>query len=258
MLPDLSKPDRSQDTIPDAGWILDPEKSKEIFGEKAPVAKDASMSTRELFPDAELDDLLGADPFSELDEPSGISDQGSAGGELLLLGNQPPSAEENDSAEPDEIELDAESDLVELTPSPTDTEEDEKSLAYRIKEMTVIEKRKLAMKGGRGARNILIRDQNKSIHMFVLKNPRLTLDEVRAIARMTTLSMDVYKFIAEKKEWNRFPALLFDLTKNPVVPIRLALKLVPALQQNHLRYLARGGARMPVVQAARSRLFGKK
>ena len=44
--------------------------------------------------------------------------------------------------------------------------------------MTVGERLKLALKGNRDARMILIRDPNRLIQRFVLQNPRITDDEI--------------------------------------------------------------------------------
>ena len=132
----------------------------------------------------------------------------------------------------------------------------EQSLMYRLGEMSVADKRKLARRGGRPARNLLVRDQNKSVHLFVLQNPQITLDEVRAIARMNTVNPEIFKRIADDPQYNKYPDMLFDLVKNPTVPMKLAERLVPKLTVNHLRYLARAGkARSPIAAAARKQLF---
>ncbi|MCA9524323.1 MAG: hypothetical protein KC609_25320 [Myxococcales bacterium] len=130
----------------------------------------------------------------------------------------------------------------------------ETPLAFRIKDMSLVEKRRLARSGGRAARNLLIRESDRSVHIAVIQNPHITPDEVRAIARMLSVNPEVFSFIAGNAEWMRDRALAFDLAKNPKVPIELALRALSRLTADNLRFLAQGNARLPIVKAARQML----
>ena len=61
------------------------------------------------------------------------------------------------------------------------------SLIRRILLMTVKDRIKLAMKGDREARSILVRDGNKIVSTAVVHNPRITDKEVESIAAMRTV-----------------------------------------------------------------------
>lgn len=130
------------------------------------------------------------------------------------------------------------------------------SLYDRLKAMSVNEKMQLSLSGSREERAALFRDVNKMLHVFVLKNPRIGLDEVQAAAKMANLSPEALKMIAEHREWSVNSTVCTALVRNPKTPMPLALKLIDRVPMNDLRALAKGGAREQVVQAARKKLNG--
>lgn len=127
-------------------------------------------------------------------------------------------------------------------------------LADRLKAMTVAEKIALALSCDREARFALLRDHNKSLHVFVLRNPRLGLDEVQAAAKMPSLSPDALKLIAEHREWGNNPTICTSLVRNPKLLMPLALRLLDRIPMSEVRAIAKGGARDQLVNAARKRL----
>ena len=78
------------------------------------------------------------------------------------------------------------SELAESARSPPADEPDEAprsgNLFDRLKAMTVAEKMQLALTGSRDERMALLRDNAKTIHVFVLKNPRIGLAYFTAFA----------------------------------------------------------------------------
>jgi hypothetical protein len=127
-------------------------------------------------------------------------------------------------------------------------------LSERLKKMTVTEKMQMAMTGTRDERTALFRDVNKSLHLFVLKNPRIGLDEVQAAAKSPMVSPDALKMIAEHREWGGNPGVCASLVRNPKTPMPMALRLLDKVPMNDLKAIAKGGARDQIVQAARKRL----
>jgi hypothetical protein len=113
------------------------------------------------------------------------------------------------------------------------------------------ERIKLALSCGREMRLKLLRDPNKQLHAFVLKNPRITLEEVHYAARQSALAPDALKMIAEHPEWSQNQAVATAVVRNPKTPLPLALRLLPRLPTTEIRSMARGNARGPLVQAAR-------
>lgn len=129
-------------------------------------------------------------------------------------------------------------------------------LSERLKAMTVTEKMQLAMQGSRDEHTALFRDVNKTLHLYVLKNPRIGLDEVQAAAKQPQLSPDALKLIAEHREWGGNPVVCAALVRNPKTPMPLALRMLDKVPVNDLRAIARGGARDALVHAARKKLEG--
>jgi hypothetical protein len=129
-------------------------------------------------------------------------------------------------------------------------------LTERLKALSVAEKIALAMSCDRETRFALLRDHNKMLHGFVLKNPRIGLDEVAAAAKSPMVSPDALKMIAEHREWGGNPGVCASLVRNPKTPMPLALRLLDKVPMNDLKAIAKGGARDQIVQAARKRLAG--
>ena len=129
-------------------------------------------------------------------------------------------------------------------------------LSERLKAMTVQEKMQMALSGSRDERLALFRDNVKSIHVFVLKNPRIGLDEVQTAAKSPQLAPDALKMIAEHRDWSANPTVCAALVRNPKTPMPLALKALERVPVSELRALAKGGAREQIVQAARRKING--
>src|SRR5213075_2196979 len=75
------------------------------------------------------------------------------------------------------------------------------SLIRRIMFMNTKDRMKLAMKGDREARSILIRDSNKVVCSAVVNNPRITEQEIENIAAMRTVADEVLRLIALNRSW---------------------------------------------------------
>jgi hypothetical protein len=134
---------------------------------------------------------------------------------------------------------------------PTDPQE----LRRQLESMTVNEKRQAALGARREARLLLIRDRNKAVHPFVLKNPAITLDEVEQIAKMPSVNPDALRFIAGHRDWTRSTAVCRSLVKNPKTPMREAMAMLERLPMSDLRAIAKSAnVRMPLLQAARKKV----
>lgn len=132
----------------------------------------------------------------------------------------------------------------------------EGTLQDRLAAMTPGQKMSAALSGDREVRIALLRDVNKTVHPYVLRNPRIGLDEVQWAAKMTTVSPDALKFICEHKEWGVNPTVVAALIRNARTPVSIAMRLLPKVSTSELRAIAKGGARDQVVQAARKMLAG--
>jgi hypothetical protein len=127
----------------------------------------------------------------------------------------------------------------------------------RLDELTHAQKIHMALHGNRDERNAILRDRNRALHPFVLKNPQITLDDVTAMAKNAQLAPDVLKLIAERKEWMQRPQVALALAKNPRTPPDLAIRALEHVPVDALRAIAKGAGALPhVVQAARKKVVG--
>jgi hypothetical protein len=103
----------------------------------------------------------------------------------------------------------------------------------------------------------IMRDQNRMLHQYVLKNPNLGVDEVLAIAKMSTLAPDIFSSIAERREWAQRPDIAIALVRNPKTATSVAIRLLDFVSAQDLRQLAKDShTRPPVQQAARKKVLG--
>ena len=114
-----------------------------------------------------------------------------------------------------------------------------KSLYGQIQRMTVIEKIKLALKGNKETRTLLLRDSNRIVQNFVLQNPRITEEEITALACNRNTEGELLRRVADNREWIKYYPVRLGLTGNPRTPLAIALHLLPPLRERDIRDLAR-------------------
>ena len=122
--------------------------------------------------------------------------------------------------------------------------------------LSLPERIRLAQSAERPMRMKLLREPSKLLHLYVLKNPRITLEEVQWAARQPTLAPDALKLIGEHAEWAHNPVVATALVRNPRYPIPMALRLLSRVPAAELHSIAKGNGRPPVVQAARKLVIG--
>lgn len=162
-------------------------------------------------PDSETDDSwLGLDYLEELYEES----------------------EEQRAAIVDKI-------IGELQMEGDDIGHDRISMLNRIIKMRMKDRMKLALKGDREARNILIRDPNKLVAQSVVNNARITEQEVEKIAAMRTVPEDVLRQIAINRAWARNYVIVHNLARNPRTPIANVMSILTRMQLRDLAALSK-------------------
>jgi hypothetical protein len=133
-----------------------------------------------------------------------------------------------------------------------------KSLYAKIGAMTVGEKLKLALRGNRDARAILIRETNRLIARFVLKNPRISDDEIAMIARNRNIDSEILRDIGVHKLWPRNYQVRHGLVTNPKTPLAIAIHFVSLLNERDLRFLAKSKNVSATVVSQARRLLAQK
>jgi hypothetical protein len=112
------------------------------------------------------------------------------------------------------------------------------SLIRRIMFMNARDRMKLAMKGDREARGILIRDSNKVVATAVINNPRVTDQEVENIAAMRTVADEVLRLIAMNRAWARSYTIIHNLVRNPRTPVPTVVSTLPRIRTKDLQHLS--------------------
>lgn len=112
------------------------------------------------------------------------------------------------------------------------------SLIRKIMFMTVKDRVKLAMKGDREARGILIRDSNKVVATGVIHNPRITDHEIENISAMRAVSDEVLRIIGNNRQWARSYPIIHNLARNPRTPMATAVQILPRIRTKDLKSIA--------------------
>jgi hypothetical protein len=126
------------------------------------------------------------------------------------------------------------------------------SLIKRIMFMTIKDRVKLAIKGDREARGILIRDANKIVATGVMHNPRITDHEVENIATMRTVAEEVLRLIGMNRSWARSYPIIHNLARNPRTPMATAVHILPRIRTKDLKAI---GLNRNVSEAVRRQAY---
>ncbi len=129
--------------------------------------------------------------------------------------------------------------LGELTAEEDSVSGERISMINRILKLGMKGRMKLAMKGDREARNILIRDPNRIVAQAVIQNAKITEQEVEKIASMRTVPEDVLRLIAINRAWARNYMIMHKLALNPRTPIGSAFTILTRLQLRDLSAISK-------------------
>ena len=165
----------------------------------------------------------------------------------------------------DEIVLDedllAETEIIADAGAGTDASGDSRArlerreaLPARIRKMPVAERFKLGLRGNLEARNVLARDPLKLVQSAVLKNPRITVEEVLNLAKSRSVDGDLLRQVGSEKEWVRHYTVRQALVQNPKTPVTTSLLLIRGMRERDIRMLARSKNVPGVIQQAARRL----
>lgn len=127
-------------------------------------------------------------------------------------------------------------------------------VSERIAKMSVLEKMKAAMRGTREERAILVRDPNRLVAAAVLSSPKLTGQEVEAIAKMANVGEEVLRVIGTNRQWTKNYGVVAGLVRNPKTPVAVSLNLLQRINDRDVKLLALDrNVPEPVRMAARKR-----
>jgi len=128
------------------------------------------------------------------------------------------------------------------------------SVSERVAMMSILEKMKAAMRGTREERAILVRDPNRLVAAAVLSSPKLTGQEVEAIAKMANVGEEVLRVIGTNRQWTKNYGVVAGLVRNPKTPVAVSLNLLQRINDRDVKLLALDrNVPEPVRMAARKR-----
>lgn len=127
----------------------------------------------------------------------------------------------------------------------------------RIRSLSRMEKIQLAAKAERTERALLLSDNDPQVLWSLLKNPRLTVDEVIRLAKSPFLTFQNAETIVNNVQWMATVEVRAALIHNPKTPLTFAKRILPTLPEAEVRKIARGAATsMALKTAALNRLQG--
>ena len=127
----------------------------------------------------------------------------------------------------------------------------------RMRGLSQMEKILLAVKADRTERALLLQDTDPRVLLSILRNPRLTIDEVARITKSPHLTFQIAEVILKTTQWMASLDVRLGLINNPKTPVAFALRILPTLPDQEVRAIARGGTSMQLKQAALRKLQGK-
>lgn len=125
----------------------------------------------------------------------------------------------------------------------------------RVRALPYAEKIILATKTDRSERAVLIQENDPQILYYLLKNPRITTEEVLRIARLTSISAMVADLIAKTTQWSSNQEIRSALVNNPRTAPSLSLKLLPTLPEPEIRQIAKSTAVSQALKQAAVRIL---
>jgi hypothetical protein len=127
----------------------------------------------------------------------------------------------------------------------------------KVRGFSQMEKILLAVKADRTERAFLVQDNDPRVLLSILRNPRLTLDEVVRLAKSSFLNYQIADVIMKTSQWMASLDVRMALIHNPKTPQPFSLRILPTLPDSEIRTIARTGTNTALKQAALRRLQSK-
>jgi len=141
--------------------------------------------------------------------------------------------------------------------SSDETIEKRQNIWDRVRALSQMEKILLAVKADRTERALLLQDNDPRVLLSILRNPRLTVDEVARLAKSSFLNFQIADVIIKTTQWMSSLDVRLGLIHNPKTPPAYALRILPTLPESEVRSIARAGSNMQLKTAALRQLQGR-
>ncbi len=138
------------------------------------------------------------------------------------------------------------------------SEDEKKSLFSRVSLLTVVQRIRLAWKGTREERLYLVHDTNRLVSAAVLKSPKTNEADAELIANMKSVSEDVLRGVAARREWLKKYTVILALAKNPRAPVATTIPLVARLTAKDQKVLSTDRNIPEVVRVTARRMVSRR
>ena len=145
------------------------------------------------------------------------------------------------------LELEAEAEAEAAPPK-------RQSLFDKVRAMKRPQKILFALKANREGRILLIKSNDPQVYHFLVKNPRMTTDEIIALTKSALLQPVTLELIARNREWMKGQRVRFNIVLNPKTPLPLCLNTLGYLDSFNIKQVARN----PYVRSAIRRIALRK
>jgi len=120
----------------------------------------------------------------------------------------------------------------------------------RIRGMGRTTKLMLAGRAERTERALLLQDNDPQVLFSLLKNPRITLDEVIRVAKSPYLTFQTAEVIMKSPLWIANLDVRVALVHNPKAPPAFAMRILATLPESEVKAIAKGAATSMALKTA--------
>jgi hypothetical protein len=138
-----------------------------------------------------------------------------------------------------------------------DAAEKPENIWDRLRSLSHVEKVMLAAKADRSERAVLLQDSDPQVLFYLLRNPRIGVEEVVRVAKSHLLAFATAELIMKTPQWFANQDVKAALVHNPRLPTAMALRILPTLPESEIKTIAKGSAVSQTLKQAALRLIIK-
>jgi len=124
-----------------------------------------------------------------------------------------------------------------------------------VQRMNVAEKVKFAFRADKEGRALLLKDSSKLVVLAVLNSPKITEQEIEGVAKSRSVSEDVLRTIAKKREYLANYGIRLGLVGNPKTPVAISMAHLNSIKTKDLGFLSKDRGVPEAIRNAAARLF---